>query len=354
MALYEERDMQEQYHWRDHMARERRNISKSVEETLADTSSQEELTDDVYENELSSTNTALVPPRLSLQSKALPSVRSETFVQSVTAELAAQKRTGEEQQKSQSTSILARFAQHVTSSIAAFGSALQPPEYIPSPPEELSSVEERQRMSKHVYLEPPREVQKKPSMAVIDAIPSITSPVPTALPVRSKQRLAGHTAMIRLQTAPAPRPIPRPKDKEQEWNHEHREPVREPLTLNVRFRENAQEPSYSNAIVAITPYEEKQALQPSSGQNSLPSSGETNCASFFGSGAFESGQGELMVRNTQTTATSVVHVTLTSKPGPTLVQYVSLHPEVGFTLHLTAPVAAKTTFNYALFVDMSE
>ncbi len=345
MALYEERDMQEQYHWHDRMARERRDISRSIEETLADTSSQEELIDDVYEDERSGTNTFLVPPRLSLQSKALPSVRSETFVQSVTAELAAQKKTGEEQQKSQSTGILARFAQHVTSSIAAFGSALQPPEYIPSPSKELPSIEERQRMSKPVYLDSPREVQKKPTVAVIDAIPSIPSPVPTVLPVRSKQRLAGHTAKIRLQTAPASRTMPRPK--EQEWDRDYREPVREPLTVNVRLHEKAQEQSYSNASAAITPYEEKQALP-------VTSRGETNCASFFGSGAFESGQGELMVRNVQTTATSVVHVTLTSKPGPTLVQYVSLHPEVGFTLHLTAPVAAKTTFNYALLVDMSE
>ncbi len=341
MALYKEQDMQE--HWRNRVARERRNISKSVEETLADASSQEELTDDIYENEPSDGNTSLVPPRLSLQSKALPSVRSETFVQSVTAELAAQKETEEERQKSQNPGILARFAQHVTSSLAAFGSALQPatPD-IPPHPEELFSVEESQRMSKPVYLEPPREVQKKSSTAIIDAIPSVSSPIPTALPVRSKQRLAGHTAKIRLQTAPAPRPMPRPKESERKY--EHPEPIREPLTVNVRFREHAQMPSSSNAIVAITPYEEKKALT---------SGSETNCASFFGSGTFESGQGELMVRNAQTTATSVVHVTLTSKPGPTLVQYVSLHPDVGFTLHLTAPVEQKTTFNYALLVETS-
>jgi len=35
------------------------------------------------------------------------------------------------------------------------------------------------------------------------------------------------------------------------------------------------------------------------------------------------------------------------------VQYISLHPTVGFTLHLTAPAAAKTTFNYVVFVDIS-
>jgi hypothetical protein len=342
MALYKEQDMQE--YWRNRIARERRDISKSVEETLADAASQEDLLDDVYEDEPPGANTSLVPPRLSLQSKLLSAVRSETFVQSVTAELAAQKKTGEEQQKSQNPGILARFAQQVTSSIAAIGSALQPvtPD-IPPPPEELFSVEESQRMSKQIYLESPREVQRKPSTAIIDAIPSISSPIPTALPVRSKQRLAGHTAKIRLQTASAPKSTPRPE--EQEWNADSQNPIREPLTVNVRFREKAQKPSSSNAILAITPYEEK---------NALTSGSETNCVSFFGSGAFESGQGELMVRNVRTTATSVVHVTLTSKPGPTLVQYVSLHPEVGFTLHLTAPVTTRTTFNYALFVDTSD
>lgn len=361
--MYEERDMQAQHNWRDRFARERHNISKSVEETLADTASQTEWADNVYNDEVderSATNTSLVPPRLSLQSKALSSVRSATFVQSVTSELAAQKpiaRDGQERQKPHNTNVLARFAQHVTSSIAAFGSAIQPaaPEYVPALPEE-PHAEERQLVPQPspMYPAAPREVQKTPHMAVIDAIPSSPSMVaPT--PMRSKQRLAGHTSKIRLQTAPTSRTTPRPEEQQvQKWSREHHEPIREPLTVNVRFRENAQPAQYNDAIVAITPYEEKQALSPVRVEKGPSSIAGTLCASFFGSGAFENGQGELMVRHAQTTATSVVHITLTSKPGPTLVQYVSLHPEVGFTLHLTAPVTSRTNFNYVLLVDMSE
>ncbi len=93
MALYENRDIQSQYYRGARLARERIRISESVEETLADTSSQEEWLDDEQKDvtsDSSPANIALVPPRLSLQSKELSSVGPATFVQSVTAELAAQ------------------------------------------------------------------------------------------------------------------------------------------------------------------------------------------------------------------------------------------------------------------------
>jgi hypothetical protein len=40
---------------------------------------------------------------------------------------------------------------------------------------------------------------------------------------------------------------------------------------------------------------------------------------------------------------------LSSDPGPVVVQYVSLQPGTGFTIHLSAPTKMKTTFNYAVF-----
>jgi hypothetical protein len=40
---------------------------------------------------------------------------------------------------------------------------------------------------------------------------------------------------------------------------------------------------------------------------------------------------------------------LTGNPGPVVVQYISLHPRMGFTVHLSAPVTADTPFNYALW-----
>jgi len=63
---------------------------------------------------------------------------------------------------------------------------------------------------------------------------------------------------------------------------------------------------------------------------------------------FEKGQSEIMVANTHITATSVVIVVLTADPGPVVVQYVTLHPKVGFTVHLSATAKKATSFNYRI------
>jgi hypothetical protein len=69
-----------------------------------------------------------------------------------------------------------------------------------------------------------------------------------------------------------------------------------------------------------------------------------------GSGMFESGQSDVLVQNPHIRESSIVVVTLTSNPGPVVVQYVSLQPQVGFTIHLTAPAAMKTSFNYVILL----
>ena len=67
-----------------------------------------------------------------------------------------------------------------------------------------------------------------------------------------------------------------------------------------------------------------------------------------GSATFESGQGEVAVANVQVTASSVVVVMLAGDPGPVVVQYVSLQPKSGFTVHLSAPAKNRTPFNYRI------
>lgn len=69
----------------------------------------------------------------------------------------------------------------------------------------------------------------------------------------------------------------------------------------------------------------------------------------FGSGAFEPGQEDLVIANQRITSASVVNVMLSSEPGPVVVQYVSLRPGIGFTIHLSAAAKLKTTFNYVAF-----
>jgi len=56
------------------------------------------------------------------------------------------------------------------------------------------------------------------------------------------------------------------------------------------------------------------------------------------------------VANPHITASSVVLVSLTSNPGPVVVQYVSLQPYNGFTVHLTAPTTMRATFNYIVLL----
>lgn len=67
-----------------------------------------------------------------------------------------------------------------------------------------------------------------------------------------------------------------------------------------------------------------------------------------GNGVFESGQSDTGVTNVHITEQSVVVVMLAGDPGPVVVQYVSLQPRYGFTVHLSAPAANITPFNYAI------
>lgn len=356
MALYEDHDRHTNPYWQARLARERLNISESVEETLSDTSSQEQWSDDEQQyisSDRALSSTELVPPRLSLQSKVQPSVRPASFVQSVTAEIAAQQAAAkekEEQRKPHSTNILARLAQRFTSSIAAI---MQPDDITWEPTrheQDVVSPQERYLPTlPPTYAITPIENAQTPT--VIDAIPATPSQ-PATPPVKSKQRLAGHTSKVQLQTAQIPRVTPYPKENDiYAWHRETKEPLREPLSVNVRLREKVHEvPSVSQPIKTVSD-KETQVQREKHLEESATRSPNADCLSFFGTGTFERGQGELMVRNTHAVATSVVHVTLTSNPGPTLVQYISLHPEVGFTLHLTAPADAKTTFNYVMFVD---
>ncbi len=238
-------------------------------------------------------------------------------------------------QKAHNTSILARLAQRFTTSLAAFGAVIQPdaPELV-SPSHENNKGLVVERHPVHVtsmYATKPLEALQTFPATVVEAIPATPSMV-APHPVQSKQRLAGHTSKIRLQTAQVPKVTPQSKERRLEekqlydWSRENsrpvQEPVREPLTLNVRLREKVHA-----ASLGTNYHEEIQALRtPTTGKSPLIDGG-MRCTSHFGGGVFETGQSEVMVPNKQTAGSSVVHITLTSNPGPTLLQYVSLHPD---------------------------
>ncbi len=75
---------------------------------------------------------------------------------------------------------------------------------------------------------------------------------------------------------------------------------------------------------------------------------EPSPARRAGTGRFESGQRDVTISDPSVVASSVVLVTLIANPGPVVVQYVSLQPQTGFTLHLTAPTTMGAPFNYVV------
>jgi len=78
---------------------------------------------------------------------------------------------------------------------------------------------------------------------------------------------------------------------------------------------------------------------------------QTFSAALFGSGMFKRGQGDVMIENPHITRSSVVVVMLTSDPGPVVVHYVSLYPQTGFTVHLSASAEREAGFNYVILAE---
>lgn len=230
-------DEKKQQQWQSRVARGRLDLSASVEEALTEVSTQEEPESDESEDNISVIRkTALIPPRLSLQSKQMPAV---------------------------SRSVKARTDQLP---LATAGAAMHHPTKAPGS-------------------------------------------------VRSKQYTPRRTTKVRLQVVPKPEAI-------------------EKATVNgVRSYEVATNPSLP-AVDRLTGPEDPRS--------------HGDGTEMSGSGQFEKGQCEIMVANARITASSVVIVVLTADPGPVVVQYVTLHPQVGFTLHLSAAAMKAASFNYRI------
>jgi len=233
-------DEQKQRQWHAQIARKRLDLSTSVEEALADNSLQEnEWLDEERESHSSKhvslanaqagtsskKNTAIVPPRLSLQSKSLPAIRSNI---------------------------------------------------------------------------PTQLCESSP----LPAAPT-TPTTPTTPATRSEPKLAGRSTKVRLKA------IPR--------------------------IEGLQEPRKSLHNVITGPHI---AIEQQTQQDIHKH--------LTGSGAFKRGQSEMAVVNTHVTPSCVTAIMLTSDPGPVVVQYISLQPGVGFTIHLSAPARKETSFNYVI------
>ncbi|GCE16408.1 hypothetical protein KDK_02080 [Dictyobacter kobayashii] len=385
MILNEEHDEQNQQTWLSRVARERQGLSVSVEETLGDASSDELGWAEVDEHGMTSftqsvREPSLVPPRLRLQSRVIEAVRSEdnSFADAGSYAVVPSGEVGERKPNTttQNTNILMRFAQRLTSSFVAFNG--------PAQMAEASSLEQ----TEFGYTQSVTTGMKASALASIADIEvctasTMTGPIPkdpkgpstSPKEQSSRQRLAGRTTKIRLEVVPNPA-----SHKNKAWASNSREsdrlaeereqadlvkrgdanttgihlsvlsPRREEAgstsmhlpTVNTKREERHASSQPLPEVVA-----EKEEARPEIFKGVLERSAQ---GTLSGSGFFECGQRDATVSNLYVTGASVVLVTLTSNPGPVVVQYISLQPQVGFTVHLTAPTSIKTSFNYIVLL----
>ena len=239
----------------------------------------------------------------------------------------------DEQDASQPSGILARLAQRFTSSFVAMKPEI--------PQQQMSPYERSFSQDREAYpatlpansqLPMPALQPDMPLVRVIDTVIPSDGREERTDTGSQKPHALKRNAKVRLETTEQPaiaKAMPSPQREEQETGEALLADVRDALSQH-------QIPS----VPAVQ--REQQSTLLYSALRSAP-------ASFLsGSGAFESEQSDVMIVNAHITTSSVVLVTLTTNPGPVVVQYISLQPEVGFTVHLTAPVMMRTTFNYAI------
>jgi hypothetical protein len=374
MALDKERS--EQTQWYERIEQERQKLSASLEATLADTSLHEDewkaedgqvktRVDDI-------SKTALIPPRLSLQSKAMPAVRSEGLVSGPSSTPAQTMKPGSEEVQrnaSADSNVFMRLARRLTSSFTAFGGTVQsdtgtlPAQ--PAPSSGSRAVRRNAVVPETVERMPESKSTPVPARpdrrtTVVEALPA---PMVHALPApefaqlpEGKRRLAG-TAKVRLETTPVPAIPAAPPTKPTEGKKAESEDSRE-QRHQKESGGNSWKTAITKDVMADAPYEEarKTSIElPIIGTlpREVSATAVATSRQFFGKAIFESGQGDKMVEDVRITEGCVVLAMLVDDPGPVVVHYISLYPGLGFTIHLTAPASKQASFNYVILANES-
>ena len=295
MARFEESDEQKTQRWQSRIARKRLDLSASVEETLEDSTLlvEEEEEVEAPENPVAvSSGTPLIPPRLSLQSKQLPAIRSQASAEIMVPP--ALPGRGRETRTVESGNIIARVAQRLTSS--------------------LTSLERMPRTDGGIT--PVASFSAGERSALKSGTISGYHTSEATEHRDGKSGVFKRTTKVRLQVVPKPDMTPRPGVD---------------ASLLCDIATNPSIPAISETDARIeTPH--AVALR----------------EELRGSGKFEMGQADLAVANVHIAVESVVVVMLAGDPGPVVVQYISLQPTIGFTIHLSAPTKNATPFNYAI------
>jgi hypothetical protein len=220
--------------------------------------------------------------------------------------------------------------------------------------------------------------------------PLLSVPQMGSLMEQSKQRLAGHTAKIRLETPPTLEPLmisETPREildvsslaalgkTEETASPMVRQMISEtpreildvsslsslPAALDrmetdIRVPVGYPEVAKQEAVSSHLPTRNDINKTADGNQRHLPTGrmfkGNIRIVTrnpLCGSGEFSCGQSNAVIKNPAIRASSVIVVTLTSNPGPVAVHYVSLLPYESFTVHLTAPATMHARFNYIIF-----
>lgn len=130
------------------------------------------------------------------------------------------------------------------------------------------------------------------------------------------------------------------------------------VRLQAAFPGRAQETEHMPSIEDTPPLTQTASAPgglPGGGRTAAPnstgasSSGRPWPRLLGGRGIIKQGQAAVSVPNAAISERSVVTVMLAGNPGPVVVQYISLHPRMGFTVHLTAAATANAPFNYVVW-----
>ena len=246
MAWQSEPDEQVEQDWQVRSAKKREELSRSIEETLADGVLLEDpFSEEVDEPFKDGKSSMIIPPKLSLQSKSMPAVR-----------LVAKDETN-------------GTSRTTTNSVAV-----------------------------------PQTAQKK-------------------------RRLAGRTTKVHLQAVLKPEK----KSKGKIATEEEKDPPGIEPEGQVNEKTNA-----------------KRNASSETGPVAKGKTGRGAAESLAGFGFIKQGQRDVMVANTHISSSSVVIVTLVEDPGPVVVKFISLHPQVGFTLHFSDAAKAEARFNYVILM----
>ena len=216
----------------------------------------------------------------------------------------------DEQSQKQWLARSAREREHLSASVEE---ALQQPFVDDEQWEEEAENVEPPVANRATLIPPLLSLQSKPMPTVQPRTPLPEELSPS---LQHRQQLAGRTTKVRLQAVPKSESLQHPVGRNIPL---HEIPTFPQLSIVKNEDEDVHEAVVSGPLEKIS-----------------------------GSGVFESGQGEVAIMNASITPSSVVAVTLVGDPGPVVVQFVTLRPAIGFTVHLSSSAKNRTPFNYII------